>query len=66
MTGPVVHTYRAAATGLYANSYLVEGEPGLVVVDTNADGYPTVNRSWPRRRRRNLMVDLQLRSAAVV
>ncbi|HSZ46570.1 MAG TPA: MBL fold metallo-hydrolase [Streptosporangiaceae bacterium] len=35
MTGPVVHTYRAAETGLYVNSYLVEGEQGVVVVDTN-------------------------------
>jgi glyoxylase-like metal-dependent hydrolase (beta-lactamase superfamily II) len=35
MTGPVVHTYRAADTGLYVNSYLVEGESGIVVVDTN-------------------------------
>jgi glyoxylase-like metal-dependent hydrolase (beta-lactamase superfamily II) len=35
MAGPVVHTYRAAETGLYVNSYLVEGESGVVVVDTN-------------------------------
>ncbi len=35
MTGPVVHTYRAAESGLYVNSYLVEGESGVVVVDTN-------------------------------
>ena len=35
MTGPVVHTYRAADPGLYVNSYLVEGESGIVVVDTN-------------------------------
>ena len=32
---PVVHTYRAAESGLYVNSYLVEGESGVVVVDTN-------------------------------
>jgi glyoxylase-like metal-dependent hydrolase (beta-lactamase superfamily II) len=35
MAGPVIHTYRAAETGLYVNSYLVEGESGVVVVDTN-------------------------------
>jgi glyoxylase-like metal-dependent hydrolase (beta-lactamase superfamily II) len=35
MTAPVIHTYRAAETGLYVNSYLVEGESGVVVVDTN-------------------------------
>ena len=35
MAGPVVHTYRAAESGLYVNSYLVEGESGVVVVDTN-------------------------------
>ena len=35
MAGPVVHTYRAAESGLYVNSYLVEGVSGVVVVDTN-------------------------------
>lgn len=35
VTGPVVHTYRAAESGLLVNSYLVEGEQGIVVVDTN-------------------------------
>ncbi len=35
MAAPVIHTYRAAETGLYVNSYLVEGESGVVVVDTN-------------------------------
>jgi glyoxylase-like metal-dependent hydrolase (beta-lactamase superfamily II) len=35
MDGPVVHTYRAAESGLYVNSYLVEGTSGVVVVDTN-------------------------------
>ena len=35
MAGPVVHTYRAAESGLYVNSYLVEGESSVVVVDTN-------------------------------
>jgi glyoxylase-like metal-dependent hydrolase (beta-lactamase superfamily II) len=35
MATPVVHTYRAAETGLNVNSYLVEGESGVVVVDTN-------------------------------
>ena len=34
MTGPVIHTYRAAESGLYVNSYLVEAESGVVVVDT--------------------------------
>ena len=32
---PVIHTYRAAEAGLYVNSYLVEAESGVVVVDTN-------------------------------
>ena len=35
MAGPVVHAYRAAESGLYVNSYLVEGESGVVVVDTS-------------------------------
>ena len=35
MAGPVIHTYRAAEFGLYVNSYLVEAESGVVVVDTN-------------------------------
>lgn len=35
MTGPVIHRYRAAETGLLVNSYLVEGESGVVIVDTN-------------------------------
>ena len=35
MAGPVVHPYRAAESGLCVNSYLVEGESGVVVVDTN-------------------------------
>ncbi|MDQ2874173.1 MAG: MBL fold metallo-hydrolase [Actinomycetota bacterium] len=35
MTKPLVHTYRAAEPGLLVNSYLVEGESGIVVVDTN-------------------------------
>ena len=35
MTGPVIHTYRAAEPGLVVNSYLVEAEAGVVVVDTN-------------------------------
>lgn len=35
MAGPIVHTYRAAESGLFVNSYLVEGESGVVVVDTN-------------------------------
>ena len=35
MAGPVIHTYRAAETGLFVNSYLVEGESGVVVVDTS-------------------------------
>ena len=35
VTGPVVHTYRAAESGLLVNSYLIEGEQGVVVVDTN-------------------------------
>lgn len=32
MTGPVIYTYRAAEAGLFVNSYLVEGESGVVVV----------------------------------
>jgi glyoxylase-like metal-dependent hydrolase (beta-lactamase superfamily II) len=35
MARPVIHTYRAADTGLNVNSYLVEAESGVVVVDTN-------------------------------
>jgi glyoxylase-like metal-dependent hydrolase (beta-lactamase superfamily II) len=35
MAPPVIHTYRAAEPGLYVNSYLVEAEAGVVVVDTN-------------------------------
>jgi glyoxylase-like metal-dependent hydrolase (beta-lactamase superfamily II) len=35
VAGPVIHTYRAAEPGLFVNSYLVEGEAGVVVVDTN-------------------------------
>lgn len=35
MSAPVVHTYRAAESGLCVNSYLVEGETSVVVVDTN-------------------------------
>jgi glyoxylase-like metal-dependent hydrolase (beta-lactamase superfamily II) len=35
VAGPVIHTYRAAEPGLFVNSYLVEGECGVVVVDTN-------------------------------
>jgi glyoxylase-like metal-dependent hydrolase (beta-lactamase superfamily II) len=32
---PTIHTYRAADVGLRVNSYLVETEPGVLVVDTN-------------------------------
>jgi glyoxylase-like metal-dependent hydrolase (beta-lactamase superfamily II) len=35
VTGPVIHTYRAAEPGLFVNSYLVEAEAGVVLVDTN-------------------------------
>jgi glyoxylase-like metal-dependent hydrolase (beta-lactamase superfamily II) len=35
MTGPVVYTYQAAESGLLVNSYLVEGESGIVMVDTS-------------------------------
>jgi glyoxylase-like metal-dependent hydrolase (beta-lactamase superfamily II) len=35
MSVPVVHTYRAAEPGLCVNSYLVEGESSVVVIDTN-------------------------------
>jgi glyoxylase-like metal-dependent hydrolase (beta-lactamase superfamily II) len=35
MTGPVIHTYRAAEAGLFVNSYLVETESGVVIIDTN-------------------------------
>ena len=47
MAGPAVHTYRAAESGLYVNSYLVEGESGVVVVDTR----PSPASSQPRVRR---------------
>ena len=35
MAGPIIHAYRAAEPGLCVNSYLVEAESGVVVVDTN-------------------------------
>src|SRR5215471_15757789 len=35
MAGPVIHAYRAAEPGLNVNSYLVEAESGVVVVDAN-------------------------------
>jgi glyoxylase-like metal-dependent hydrolase (beta-lactamase superfamily II) len=35
VTGPVVHTYRAADAGLWVNSYLVETQAGVLVFDTN-------------------------------
>ena len=35
MNGLVIHTYRAAEPGLHVNSYLVEAEAGVVMVDTN-------------------------------
>lgn len=35
VTGPVIYTYRAAEAGLFVNSYLVEGESGVVVADTS-------------------------------
>ncbi len=31
----MVHTYRAAETGLYVNSYLVEGQSGVLIIDSN-------------------------------
>ena len=30
---PIVHTYRSGETGLFVNSYLVEGADGVVAVD---------------------------------
>ena len=30
---PIVHTYRSGETGLFVNSYLVEGDDGVVAVD---------------------------------
>jgi glyoxylase-like metal-dependent hydrolase (beta-lactamase superfamily II) len=35
VTGPTVHTYRAGEPGLFVNSYLVESDTGVLVVDTN-------------------------------
>lgn len=35
MAAPIVHTYRAAESGLNVNSYLIEGESGVVVIDTS-------------------------------
>jgi glyoxylase-like metal-dependent hydrolase (beta-lactamase superfamily II) len=35
VTDPIVHTHRAGESGLLVNSYLVETDTGLVVVDTN-------------------------------
>jgi glyoxylase-like metal-dependent hydrolase (beta-lactamase superfamily II) len=31
--GPIVHTYRSGESGLFANSYLVEGAEGIVAID---------------------------------
>jgi glyoxylase-like metal-dependent hydrolase (beta-lactamase superfamily II) len=31
--GPIVHTYRSGETGLFVNSYLVEGADGVVAID---------------------------------
>jgi glyoxylase-like metal-dependent hydrolase (beta-lactamase superfamily II) len=31
--GPIVHTYRSGETGLFVNSYLVEGAEGVVAID---------------------------------
>ena len=30
---PIVHTYRSGETGLFVNSYLVEGTEGVVAID---------------------------------
>ena len=30
---PIVHTYRSGETGLFVNSYLVEGADGVVAID---------------------------------
>jgi predicted nuclease with RNAse H fold len=30
---PIVHTYRSGESGLFANSYLVEGTKGIVAID---------------------------------
>jgi glyoxylase-like metal-dependent hydrolase (beta-lactamase superfamily II) len=35
VAGLKVHTYRAGETGLLVNSYLIEGEAGVLIVDTN-------------------------------
>jgi glyoxylase-like metal-dependent hydrolase (beta-lactamase superfamily II) len=35
MSQPRVHTYRAAEPGLFVNSYLLEGDDGVLVIDTN-------------------------------
>jgi glyoxylase-like metal-dependent hydrolase (beta-lactamase superfamily II) len=35
VTRPTVHTYRAGEPGLFVNSYLVESDTGVLVVDTN-------------------------------
>lgn len=35
MATPTVHTYTAADTGLFVNSYLLETDEGVVAVDTN-------------------------------
>jgi len=32
-TTPLVHTYRSAASGIYANAYIVELQKGVVVID---------------------------------
>ena len=31
---PIVHTYRSGESGLFVNSYLVEGAEGVVAIDS--------------------------------
>src|SRR4029453_13675752 len=33
LVAPIVHTYRSGETGLFVNSYLVEGRGGVVAID---------------------------------
>ena len=33
-TQPIVHTYRSGGTGLFVNSFLVEGDAGVVAIDS--------------------------------
>ena len=48
-----VHTYRSGETGLFVNSYVVEGEEGVVAIDAPllvSDGGPSAPAGSSARR----------------